>query len=137
MATSVAVQGAEIDFARPPKPYLLLAIALAGCAAAAFTVVSALESDYLTEPGVRAAFAVWVILPYIFGGLIAWSRRPENRFGPLMILAGFGTFLAFLGWSNVDVLHTIGQTFNFLPPIVFLCLPRLPERPVGASVRAV
>ena len=67
MATSVAVQGTEIDFARPPKPYLLLAIALAGCAAAAFTVVSALESDYLTEPGLRAAFAVWVILPYIFG----------------------------------------------------------------------
>ena len=33
MATSVAVQGAETDFARPPKPYLLLAIALAGCAA--------------------------------------------------------------------------------------------------------
>jgi signal transduction histidine kinase len=120
MATSVSVRGAEIDSARPPKPYLLLAIALAGCAAAAFTVVSALESDYLTEPGVRAAFAVWVILPYIFGGLIAWWRRPANRFGPLMILAGFGTFLAFLGWSNVDVLHTIGQTLNFLPPILFL-----------------
>src|SRR6266540_3639740 len=78
MAPSVAVQGAEIDFARPPKPYLLLAIVLAG-----------------------------------------W-RRPENRFGPLMILAGFGTFLAFLGWSNVDVLHTIGQTLNLLPPILFL-----------------
>jgi signal transduction histidine kinase len=120
MATSVAVQGAEIDSARPPKPYLVLAIALAGCAAAAFTVASALESDYLTEPGVRAAFAVWVILPYIFGGLIAWWHRPENRFGPLMILAGFGTFLAFLGWSNVDVLHTLGQTLNFLPPILFL-----------------
>src|SRR6266536_794350 len=135
MATSVAVQGAEIDFARPPKPYLLLAIALAGCAAAAFTVVSALESDYLTEPGVRAAFAVWVILPYIFGGLIAWWRRPENRFGPLMIFAGFGTFLAFLGWSNVDVLHTIGQTLNFLH--VFLAFPsgRL-ERPFERAVVA-
>jgi signal transduction histidine kinase len=142
MATSLAVQGPEIGLARPPKPYLLLAIALAGCAAAAFTVVSALESDYLTEPGVRAAFAVWVILPYIFGGLIAWWRRPENRFGPLMILAGFGTFLAFLGWSNVDVLHTIGQTLNFLPPIlflhVFLAFPsgRL-ERPFERAVVAV
>jgi signal transduction histidine kinase len=120
MATSVAVPSAEIDVARPPRPSLLLAIALAGCAAAAFTVVSALESDYLSEPGLRAAFAVWVILPYIFGGLIAWWRRPENRFGPLMILAGFGTVLTMLGWSNVDVLHTIGQTLNFLPPILFL-----------------
>ena len=141
MATSAVVQGAEIDVARSPRPYLLLAIALAGCAAAAFTVVSALESDYLTEPGIRAAFAVWVILPYIFGGLIAWWRRPGNHFGPLMILAGFGTFLAMLGWSNVDVLHTLGQTLNFLPPIfflhVFLAFPsgRL-ERPFERAIVA-
>jgi signal transduction histidine kinase len=120
MATSLAVHGAEIDFARPPRPYLLLAIALAGCGAATYSVLSALESDYLSEPVLRAALAVWVMLPYIFGGLIAWWRRPENRFGPLMIAAGFGTFLSMLGWSNVDVLHTIGQTLNFLPPILFL-----------------
>jgi signal transduction histidine kinase len=139
VATSAAVQGAEIDFSRPPGPYLLLAIAFGGCAAATYTVLSALESDYLSEPGLRAVFAVWVILPYIFGGLIAWWRRPENRFGPLMIAAGFGTFLAMLGWSNVDVLHTIGQTLNFLPPIlflhVFLAFPsgRL-ERPVERAI---
>jgi signal transduction histidine kinase len=120
MATSAAVQGAKIDILRRPTPYLLLAIALGGCAAAAYTVVSALESDYLSEPGLRAAFAVWVMLSYIFGGLIAWWRRPGNRFGPLMVAAGFGTFLAMLGWSNVDVLHTVGQTLNFLPPILFL-----------------
>jgi hypothetical protein len=84
MATSAAVQGAKIDILRRPTPYLLLAIALGGCAAAAYTVVSALESDYLSEPGLRAAFAVWVMLPYIFGGLIAWWRRPGNRFGPLI-----------------------------------------------------
>jgi signal transduction histidine kinase len=141
LATSAVVHGADIDVARPPRAYFLVAIALAGCVAAAFTVASALESDYLTQPGIRAAFAVWVILPYIFGGLIAWWRRPGNRFGPLMIAAGFGTFLAFLGWSNVDVLHTIGQALNFLPPIfflhVFLAFPsgRL-ERPVERAVVA-
>jgi len=120
MATPAAVQGAEIGFSRRPAPCLLLAIALGGCAAATYTVLSALESDYLSEPGLRAAFAVWVMLPYIFGGLIAWWRRPENRFGPLMIAAGLGTFLAMLGWSNVDVLRTVGQTLNFLPPVLFL-----------------
>jgi MYXO-CTERM domain-containing protein len=120
MVTPAAAQGEKIDVARRPRISLLLVIALAGCAAAAFSVVSALSSDYLSEPGVRAAFAVWVILSYIFAGLIAWWHRPENRFGPLMIAAGFGTFLSLLGWSNVDVLHTIGQTLNFLPPILFL-----------------
>jgi signal transduction histidine kinase len=120
MVTPAAAQGEKIDVARRPRISQLLVIALAGCAAAAFSVVSALSSDYLSEPGVRAAFAVWVILSYIFAGLIAWWHRPENRFGPLMIAAGFGTFLSLLGWSNVDVLHTIGQTLNFLPPILFL-----------------
>ena len=83
----------------------------------------------MTGPGLRAAFAVWVILPYIFGGLIAWWHRPESRFGPLMIVAGFGTFLAFLGWSNVDVLHTVA-VFNFLPPILFLHVFPFSERPL-------
>jgi signal transduction histidine kinase len=139
MATPAAVQGAGIGFFRRPAPCLLVAIALGGCAAAAYTVLSALESDYLSEPGLRAAFAVWVVLPYIFGGLIAWWRRPGNRFGPLMVAAGFGTFLAMLGWSNVDVLHTAGQTLNFLPPVlflhVFLAFPdgRL-ERPVERAI---
>jgi signal transduction histidine kinase len=142
VATSAAVHNARLELARPPRPSLLLAIALGGCAAATYTVLSALESDYLSEPGVRAALAVWVILPYIFGGLIAWWRRPENRFGPLMIAAGFGTFLAMLGWSNVDALHTVGQTLNFLPPIlflhVFLAYPsgRL-ERPIERAIVGV
>jgi signal transduction histidine kinase len=139
VATSAALQGAKFDFSWRANPSFLLTIALAGCAAATYTVLSALGSDYLSEPGLRAAFAVWVMLPYIFGGLIAWWRRPENRFGPLMVAAGFGTFLAMLGWSNVDVLHTVGQTLNFLPPIlflhVFLAFPtgRL-ERPVKRAI---
>jgi signal transduction histidine kinase len=120
MATPAAVHGSYFALARRPRPWLLLAIAFGGCVGAYFLVVSALTSDYLSEPGVRAAFADWVVLSYIFAGLIAWWRRPESRFGPLMIAAGFGTFLSLLGWSNNEVLHTIGQTLNFLPPILFL-----------------
>ena len=37
-----------------------------------------------------------------------------------MIAAGFGTFVSMLGWSNDDLLRTIGQTLDFLPPILFL-----------------
>jgi signal transduction histidine kinase len=120
MAIPQTAQGPGSAFPRLPRTSLFVAIALGGCAAAYYLVASALSSDYLTEPGVRAAFADWVVLSYIFAGLIAWWRRPESRFGPLMIAAGFGTFLSMLGWSNNDVLHTIGQTLNFLPPILFL-----------------
>jgi len=104
----------------PPKPLVLVTIVLAGCAAAGFSVVSALTSDHVREPEVQAALVVWVILAYVLAGLIAWWRRPESRLGPLMIAAGFGTFISMLGWSNVDLLRTIGQTLDFLPPILFL-----------------
>ena len=74
----------------------------------------------MREPEVQAALVVWIILTYVFAGVIAWWRRPESRLGPLMIAAGFGTFVSMLGWSNVDLLRTIGQTLDFLPPILFL-----------------
>jgi signal transduction histidine kinase len=104
----------------PPKPLTLFAFALAGFAAAGFSVVSALTSDHVREPEVQAALIVWVILAYVLAGAVAWWRRPESRLGPLMIAAGFGTFVSMLGWSNVDLLRTIGQTLDFLPPILFL-----------------
>jgi hypothetical protein len=104
----------------PPKPLLLVALALAGCAAAGFAVVFALTSDHVREPEVQAALIVWVILAYVLAGVIAWWRRPESRLGLLMIAAGFGTFISMLGWSNNDLLRTIGQAFDFLPPILFL-----------------
>jgi signal transduction histidine kinase len=104
----------------PPKPLQLFAIALAGCAAAGFAVVLALTSDHVREPEVQAALIVWVILAYVLAGVIAWWRRPGSRLGPLMIAAGFGTFISMLGWSNSDGLRTIGQTLDFLPPILFL-----------------
>ena len=37
-----------------------------------------------------------------------------------MIAAGFGTFVSMLSWANNELLRTIGQTFDFLPPILFL-----------------
>jgi signal transduction histidine kinase len=143
MASFVLAPQADTGLIRaPPKPLVLVAFALAGCAAAGFSVMSALISDHVGEPVAQAALIVWVILAYVLAGVIAWWRRPESRLGPLMIAAGFGTFVSMLGWSNLDLLRTIGQTLDFLPPIlflhVFLAFPsgRL-ERPLERVVVAV
>ena len=74
----------------------------------------------MDEPGIRSALLVWVVLPYVLAGLVAWWRRPESRFGPLMVTAGFATFLSALQWSNQALPYTIGLVFDLLPAVIFL-----------------
>ncbi|HSD76413.1 MAG TPA: histidine kinase [Solirubrobacteraceae bacterium] len=99
---------------------MLWAIAAAGCAAAAGTVALALTSDHVAEPGLQAALMDWITLPYVLGGVIAWWRRPDSRFGPLMIVAGFAMSASTLAWTDADVPHTIGQACDLLPAVLFL-----------------
>ena len=103
-----------------PKPAVLWAVGLAGCVAAACTFAIALTSDVLAQPAVHAVLLNWITLPYILSGAVAWWRRPDSRFGPLMIGAGFATFLSSLASSGVDALYTVGEAVNFLPPVLFL-----------------
>jgi hypothetical protein len=106
--------------ARAPRPSTLWAIAAAGCAAIAISVAFALSSDHLSEPGVHAALLNWITLTYVSAGLVAWWRRPESRFGLLMVVAGFAIFLSSLSSANVAVPYTIGVAFDLLPAVLFL-----------------
>ena len=127
MATSAAAYAADVDAARAPKAYAVWAIALAGCAAAGFSLAAALASDAVSaelggEPLILASLSNWITVSYVLCGLFAWSRRPASRFGPLMIAAGVGNFLETLSWTSNDISFTIGQTLDFLPPVMFLHL---------------
>ena len=99
-------------------------IATAGIAAAATSCALALSTEgwdpKLGEPLVISMLAVWVTLSYVLGGLFAWRRRSDSRFGPLMIAAGLVNFLSTLVWATSDVPFTIGQSVDLLPPVVFL-----------------
>jgi signal transduction histidine kinase len=104
----------------PPRPLVLWAISLAGVAAAGCTFALAFASDHVAEPGLQATLFVWITLPYILGGVIARWRRPDNRFGPLMIVAGFVMFLSSLQWASPVLPYTIGLAFDIVPAAVFL-----------------
>jgi signal transduction histidine kinase len=122
MAASAAPWSAGPGAVRAPGSSLLWAGALAGCAAAVVSVQLAFASDHLAEPGLRAALLDWITLPYILAGLIAWWRRPDSRFGPLMVVAGFAMFLSSLQWANAPAPYTIGLAFDLLPVALFLHL---------------
>ena len=116
---------------------VLSAVVAAGLAAASCTVFLALTSDHIPEPGVHAALQVWGMLGFFVAGVVAWWRRPESRFGVLMVLAGVAWFLSSLSSSNLAVPYTVGIAFDLLPAVLFLHvvlafptgrLERFPER---------
>jgi signal transduction histidine kinase len=122
MAASAPPWNAPLGVARAPELPLLWAGAIAGCAAAAVSVQLALASDHVAEPALQAALLNWIILPYVLAGLVAWWRRPDSRFGPLMVAAGFVTFLSSLQWANAPGPYTLGLAFDLLPVALFLHL---------------
>jgi hypothetical protein len=99
---------------------MLWAIAVAGLAAGAGTFALAYTGREVADPAVHSTLIGWITLPFILSGVVGWSRRPDSRFGPLMIAAGFATFISTLSLASGDLLSTIGQTADLLPPVLFL-----------------
>lgn len=121
MASAVAPLVVEPGDARaPPRPIVVCGIAVLGGAASAVAFHLSLAGDYGPAPYVHASIVAWITLSYVLCGLIAWWRRPESRFGPLLIAAGFTPALSRLAHANNDAVQTIGQGLLLLPPVLFL-----------------
>ena len=103
-----------------PKPALLWALGVAAMASCAATVALGSLNDELYQPALRVLLVSWVTLPFIFAGIVAWRRRPDSAFGPLMILAGFVTQLSVLQWASQPLLNTVGQLCDLLVAAVWL-----------------
>src|SRR5436190_11650433 len=105
---------------RRPSLALLCAIAVGGCAVGAASFLLAFASDHVLDPGLQASLYSLIEVPYILGGVLSWWRRPDSRFGPLMITAGYTAFLANLAWANSPLPQTIGQIFDLVPLVIYL-----------------
>jgi signal transduction histidine kinase len=99
-----------------------LAIGLAGlaCAAAAFAIAAANEAGehrFLSAAsnGATIAIFVWV-------GLYAWRRDPENHFGRLLVIAGFGWFAVSIGSADSALLHSVGRVAAWVEEVLLIYL---------------
>jgi signal transduction histidine kinase len=94
----------------------LLAIAAAGFASGLVAIAFVLSSDW--QRGDRAlnlALGPLVGWAFIGAGLIAWWRRPQNRFGALMTAVGFAWFGGALAASDAPGVFIVGVTLGPLP----------------------
>jgi signal transduction histidine kinase len=74
----------------------------------------------LGEPLVIALLSNWLTVSYVLCGLYAWWRRPDSRFGALMVAAGFANFISTLSWTTNDLTFTLGQALDLVPPVLFM-----------------
>jgi signal transduction histidine kinase len=138
MVAAGIAQGTDTGAAVPGRPVIVL-IAAAAVVAAATSVALAFASDHQEDPGAQGGLTAWITLSYVFAGLIAWWRRPNNRLGPLMIAAGFGVFGSGLTAANLALPYTIGIAFDLGAAVLFLhvCLAFPSGRLEGPSARAL
>ena len=96
-----------------------LALAAGGGALAAVLTSGHEENRILVS-----VFGLLVGWSFVVAGLIARTRRPENRTGILMIAVGFTFFVGALGDANNSVLFTIGIAFGaiFIAALIHLLL---------------
>ena len=97
----------------------LIAIAVAGLAAGIVAAALSLSSDHVTKPGATVSLGLFITFSFVGVGLYAWWRRPQQRFGALMVLVGFLYALASLMSSNASVLFTIGVLLGSLHMAAF------------------
>ncbi len=138
-ATAQAVPGGSPIVARVPSGAVVWAVVLAGIAGSAAAATVAMTTGRTTEPEWQAALFAWIVLTYTVGGAIAWWRRPDSRFGPLMIAAGAAMFVSSLYFADAAALFTLGQAFDLIPAALFLhvYLAYPSGRLGGAAERAI
>jgi len=84
-------------------------IASAGFALAMLAGVLTATSDYAELRGLNSALGTLIGVAFVATGVFAWSRRPDNRVGKLMVATGFAWAGAGLSQANSSLLYSIGN----------------------------
>jgi signal transduction histidine kinase len=112
----------------------IAAAAVGGALLCCISVAVTLSNADADHPGLAAAGRALMVAAPVAVGCYAWRRRPGERFGPLLIAAGFGWFLTTLAESDDATLYSIGRVAGWLVELelVYLALSfptgRLPDR---------
>ncbi len=83
-------------------------VGLAGLALAVAAGVATATSHHAELRGVNTTFGSLIGVAFVITGLYAWSRRPDNRVGMLMVATGFAWSAVGLSQANSPLVFSIG-----------------------------
>ena len=105
----------------------------AGLAVGAGALALALTTDHSNQSSPNLVLALLVGYAFILAGLVARTRRPENRTGLLLIGVGFAWFFNGLSFANDGYVWTVGFSLGALWAAVFVhALLAYPSGRLGA-----
>jgi signal transduction histidine kinase len=97
----------------------LVSVAFAAVIAGAAATALIISSDHIDRPGASIAIGLLIMWSFVGTGLYAWWRRPNSRFGTLMVAVGFTFTLGVLTASDDAVVFTAGVLMSSLYFVVF------------------
>jgi signal transduction histidine kinase len=87
-------------------------VGVTGAALALLTGVLCATSDHGELRGLNSALGTLIGVAFIGTGLFAWSRRPDNRVGKLMVATGFAWAAVGLSQADSPLLFSIGMAIG-------------------------
>jgi class 3 adenylate cyclase len=114
----------------------LLLVAAAVSALGVFAIGALARYPYPASSLVVDAIVGW---SFLAAGLVAWDRRPENRIGPLMVLAGIAWFIGDLVRAESATVSYVAFVFrDWWDPILAVVVLAYPTgRLIGWPAKAV
>jgi PAS domain S-box-containing protein len=98
----------------------ILAVVTLALVATAGALYLTLSSDHEQNPVFISAVYLVIVWAFIVTGLLAWVRRPGNKFGPLMATVGFAFMLGALSESDSAYVFGLGEVLGGLGIAVFV-----------------
>ena len=108
MATA-AVSGPEATRRTDASVSVLLAVGAAGAVATGLTAWAVANSPILVDPKSVSIWRALVVASYVAVGLYRWWRRPDGRFGPLLVGNGFLYAATSFNASGASPAYTLGM----------------------------
>jgi signal transduction histidine kinase len=107
---------------------VIVAVGIAGTVAAGLTAWAVARSPTLVDPTSLAFWRALIVALYVAVGLYTCWRRPDSRFGPLVVGNGFLYAATSLNASGAAPAYTLGMVlwavYVVYTAYVLLCFPR-------------
>ena len=110
MATA-AVSGLEATRRTEASVSVLLAVGVAGAIATGLTAWAVANSPIIVDAKSVSIWRALIVAAYVAVGLWWWWRRPDSRFGPLLVGNGLLYAATSLNASGASTAYTLGMMF--------------------------